>query len=59
MTLRISDTTVVDINRNCIIGSGTTAQRPASPATGTLWFNTTLGILEGWDGSSWITLTTA
>ena len=59
MALKISGTNVVDDSRNCIIGSGTTAQRPASPVTGTLWFNTTLGVLEGWNGTSWITLTTA
>jgi hypothetical protein len=59
MSLRITTTVVVDNDRNCIIGSGTTDGRPASPATGTLWFNTSLGVLEGWNGTSWITLTTA
>jgi hypothetical protein len=59
MAIKITTTVVVDNDRNCIIGSGTTAQRPASPVTGTLWFNTSLGVLEGWNGSSWVTLTTA
>jgi len=32
---------------------GTTAQRPSSPATGQLRFNTTLGYAEFYNGSSW------
>ena len=32
---------------------GTTAQRPASPATGYLRFNTTLDAPEFWNGSAW------
>lgn len=33
--------------------AGTTAQRPASPATGMMRFNTTTGLLETYNGSSW------
>lgn len=33
--------------------SGTTAQRPASPATGMMRFNTTTGLLEVYNGTSW------
>ena len=33
--------------------SGTTAQRPASPATGMMRFNTTTGLFEAYNGSSW------
>ena len=33
--------------------SGTTAQRPASPATGQMRFNTTTGSVEVYNGSSW------
>jgi hypothetical protein len=33
---------------------GTTAQRPASPSTGMWRFNTTLGYLEVYNGSSWV-----
>ena len=57
MAIKISGTNVVDDNSHPVIGSGVT--RPASPVTGTLWFNTTLGVLEGWNGTSWIALTTA
>ena len=55
MAFTISDTTVIDDSQNIIIGSGLT--RPASPVVGTLWFNTSLGILEGWTGSIWEQLT--
>jgi hypothetical protein len=34
---------------------GTTA--PASPVTGTLWFNPTSGALQMWSGSAWTTIT--
>lgn len=36
------------------IPTGTTAQRPASPATGDVFYNGTLGILEIYDGTNWI-----
>ena len=32
---------------------GTTAQRPASPATGQMRFNTTTGSVETYNGTSW------
>ena len=32
---------------------GTTAQRPASPATGQMRFNTTTGSVEVFNGSTW------
>lgn len=38
--------------------SGTTDQRPTSPVTGYLRFNTTLGIVEYYNGSYWINQTT-
>lgn len=36
---------------------GSTAQRPASPSTGTFRFNTTLGAMEFFDGSNWQKIT--
>jgi hypothetical protein len=33
--------------------SGTTAQRPVSPATGQMRFNTTTGSVETYNGTSW------
>jgi len=32
---------------------GTTAQRPSSPATGMIRFNTTTSLVEVYNGSSW------
>ena len=57
MAYDVNSVIVIDDNRNVIIGSG--ASNPASPATGTLWFNTTSGTLVGWDGGQWVTLTQA
>jgi hypothetical protein len=34
--------------------AGTTAQRPSSPSVGMLRFNTTLGYLECYSGSTWL-----
>lgn len=39
------------------IPGGTTAQRPASPATKDFRYNSTLGIVEFYDGTSWRSLT--
>lgn len=36
--------------------SGTTAQRPGSPATGMIRFNTTIGATEVYDGTNWVVL---
>jgi hypothetical protein len=33
--------------------TGTTAQRPSSPATGQIRFNTTTGNVETYNGTSW------
>jgi hypothetical protein len=33
---------------------GTTAQRPGSPATGSIRFNSTVSRFEGYDGSAWL-----
>jgi len=57
MAIQIASTTVIDDSQNVIVGSGTTAQRPASPDVGTLWFDTSLGVLVGWTGSIWEQLT--
>lgn len=32
---------------------GTTAQRPAAPATGMMRYNTTTGLVETYNGTSW------
>jgi hypothetical protein len=50
----------ITINDTGFIGlpTGTTEQRPSSPVTGYLRFNTTLGIIEYYNGSYWIDQTT-
>lgn len=69
MAYKINGTTVVDNSRNvcaccvtscCVTAStrldapsGTTANRPASPATGSLYFDTDEGSLLSYDGASW------
>jgi hypothetical protein len=37
-----------------ILPAGTTAQRPASPAAGMIRYNTSLGIIEAHNGSTWM-----
>ncbi len=37
--------------------SGDTASRPATPATGTMYFDTTLGMPVWYDGSGWVDAT--
>ncbi|QZI94451.1 hypothetical protein MelnitzEXVC044M_171 [Methylophilales phage Melnitz EXVC044M] len=41
------------------IPSGTTAQRPGSPSAGYTRFNTNLGVMENYDGSSWLKVSSA
>ena len=69
MAYKINGTTVVDNSRNvcaccvtscCITASsrmdapsGTTAQRPSSPATGSIYFDTDLGSLVSYNGTEW------
>jgi hypothetical protein len=36
------------------IAAGTTAQRPASPVTGMIRYNTSINVTEFWNGSAWI-----
>ena len=53
----VGSSTVITNTADVIVGSG--ASNPASPATGTIWFNTTSGTLVGWNGTAWVTLTVA
>lgn len=41
-----------------VIPSGTTEQRPVSPATGTIRFNTTDSRFEGYNGTAWVPIDT-
>lgn len=42
------------LNKGVGIPSGTTAQRPSSPAAGDIRFNSTLSSYEGYTGSTWV-----
>jgi hypothetical protein len=53
MAIQVSGDTVIYNDKVFRVGSGTTAQRPVSPALGMIWFNTTLGSFEGYNGSEW------
>lgn len=57
MTIQVNGTTVFATDLSVRVGSG--ASRPASPTTGMLWFNTSTGILEGYNGTAWVALTNA
>jgi len=55
MAIKIQGDTVIFDDKVFKVGSGTTAQRPASPETGMIWFNTSLNSFEGYDpvGLAW------
>ena len=53
MTFNISGNVVIDNDRLVRNISGASGSRPASPVTGQLFFNTTSGELEVWNGSAW------
>jgi hypothetical protein len=40
--------------REYVYRAGATADRPASPVTGQMFFDTTLGTPIWWNGSNWI-----
>ena len=42
--------------RGIVVPVGTTAQRPASPAQGTVRYNTTTSKFEGYNGAAWVNL---
>jgi hypothetical protein len=54
MSYSVNGTTVINLQRVVIVGSGTTD--PASPVAGTTFFNTTTGVLKGWNGTAWVNL---
>ena len=53
MAIKIQGDTVIFDDKVFKVGSGTTAQRPASPQTGMIRFNTDLDSIEGYDGTDW------
>ena len=56
MAIKVQGTVVIDNDRVFRLASGTTAQRPASPVTGMLFFNTETPGFEGYNGTAWAPL---
>lgn len=48
-----------DVNSSLKLPVGTTDQRPTNPNAGTIRYNSTLGTVEGYNGSSWTNLMVA
>lgn len=46
----------MDTTGNLVLPIGTTAQRPASPVAGMIRYNSTLSVVEMYNGTSWITI---
>ena len=44
---------------DAFVAVGTTAERPGSPATGAIRYNTTENRFEGYNGSAWLNLSPA
>lgn len=50
------ETPSVTVTNTFILPKGTAAQRPASPVSGQMWFNTETSMFEGYDGTNWVQL---
>lgn len=53
MAIKISGDTVIYDDKVFRVGSGTSSERPASPALGMIWYNTEIGTFEGYNGTIW------
>ncbi len=53
MAIKISNDTVIYDDKVFKVGSGTTAQRPGTPASGMVRYNTDLAAFEGYHGTVW------
>lgn len=51
----LADNTQIPGSEGINVPSGTTGERPVSPATGDMRFNTTTNTYEAWDGTQWVT----
>lgn len=58
ITIGLADSVTFTGTDGIVIPSGTTVQRPASPATGTVRFNTDDSRFEGYNGSAWVPIDT-
>ena len=48
------ETDSITVSDTFVAPKGTTAQRPASPSEGQIWFNTETKLFEGYDGTQWV-----
>ena len=55
MTIQVIDGIVIDSSRNVRLGRLNTD--PGSVAAGTIHFNAGLGVVRGWNGTQWVSLT--
>jgi hypothetical protein len=53
MAIKIQGDIVIYDDKVFRLGSGTSDERPESPETGMIWFNTQLATFEGYDGTAW------
>lgn len=44
----------LDAETGVVVPSWTTGDRPATPDVGTIGYNTTLNLIELWNGAEWI-----
>jgi hypothetical protein len=54
MAIRVQGDVVIFDDKVFRVGQGTTAQRPETPSTGMIWYNTDLASFEGYNGIEWI-----
>ena len=55
MTFTIANSLVIDSSRNVVLGRINTD--PGYASTGTIHFNAGLGVVRGWNGTQWVSLT--
>ena len=56
MAIKVQGTVVIGDDRVFRLASGTTAERPGSPVTGMIFFNTETVEFEGYNGTAWASL---
>ena len=57
-TIALSSNPIVPGNSGVVVPAGTTGQRAVSPTNGTLRYNSTLGLFEGYANGAWGAITT-
>ena len=55
LSIALAPNTQIPGTEGIDIPSGTTAERPTTPTTGVMRFNTDTNLYEAWDGTQWVT----